>query len=177
MTRKKLENYVWWEYLDEDLQGLLTQADLLIDEAEEFKDRFHDYSFIVFPAAKAYEGFLKNLFYDMGFITKGEYEGKKLRIGKSLNPTLYEHDMKNSVHYRNLRKKISIYDKLLDYCNGPDLADVLWDTWKDARNILFHWFPNEKNAVDYAEAKRRYKLILDTISLAFKECEVPSESK
>ena len=59
---KSLDKHVWWDYLEEDLQELLRESTLLLDKVEKWEKTFHDYSFIVFPAAKAYEGFLKKLF-------------------------------------------------------------------------------------------------------------------
>lgn len=157
----------WWTYLDEDIQELLKQSYLLLDlmqmgGARLAKTKFHDYAFIVFPAAKAYEGFLKNLFLDMGFISKDDYHGKRFRVGKALNPALE----------KRFRKAESVYDKLLDYCGGRELADRLWETWKNSRNIIFHWFPNERNAIDLPEAKERVEDIISSMDAAFTECKV-----
>lgn len=70
----RLEEKVWWEYLEEDLRELLLQSSLLIETAEKWekelpdgKEQFHDYSFVVFPAAKAYEGFLKKAIFRSWF--------------------------------------------------------------------------------------------------------------
>ena len=160
-----LENKVWWGYIDEDLQELLKEAMLLVKRVDEWDEHFHDYSFVVFPAAKAYEGFLKNLFLDLKLITEQDYSGKRFRIGKALNPALKS----------RFRKKISVYDRIVEYCGGKDLADSLWDTWKTCRNVLFHWFPNEKNAIDFAEAKQRVERVINTFDIAFKECKMEKE--
>ncbi|QQS39171.1 hypothetical protein IPM62_00965 [Candidatus Woesebacteria bacterium] len=177
--REKLEQAVWWDYLENDLKELLMQSVLLWETAVKWQEKlatkkkgFHDYAFIVFPAAKAYEGFLKTLFLDMGFITKKEYQGKRIRIGKALNPTLYQQEIKKNTRYVRLRKKISVYDKIIEYCGGPYLADVLWTTWKECRNMLFHWYPSEKNAIDFDEAESRVMQIINTMNLAFKECKI-----
>ena len=163
-----LTNHRWWSYIDHDLQELLKQSVLLIDliekrEASDNTDKpeFHDYSFVVFPAAKAYEGFLKKLLLDMGFISEKAYFGKRFRIGKALNPNLSEKFRKNSV-----------YDKLADFCQSTDLPDVLWDTWVDGRNQLFHWFPNERNAIEFSEAKNVLGQILAAMDKAFEECRI-----
>jgi hypothetical protein len=160
--RDSLENRSWWNYIHQDLQELLREATLLVDRVGDWKEKFHDYAFIVFPAAKAYEGFLKTLFHDLGFITAEDFYGKHFRIGKALNPSLDT----------NLREKEGVYDKLVNYCQGKDLADRFWDTWKSGRNLLFHWFPNEKNAITYDEAKKRVEMILTTMDLGFKECKI-----
>jgi len=157
-----LQNKVWWSYLEHDLQELLLEAALLLMRVDNWKEKFHDYSFIVFPAAKAYEGFLKKLFLDLGFIDMDEYSGKRFRIGKALNPSLD----------RNRYKNESVYDKLVDFCKGEELAKKLWDAWKQGRNLLFHWFPNERNAIDYQEAKDRFYMIVDAIDEAFVSCKL-----
>lgn len=156
-----LENKVWWDYLEEDLQELLREAILLVMKVKDWEQKFHDYAFVVFPAAKAYEGFLKKLFLDLGFITDAQFYGKRFRVGKALNPALE----------KRLRAKHSVFDKLVDFCGGDEgLADVLWDTWRQSRNLLFHWFPNERNAISFPEAQERVSMIIYAIDKAFKEC-------
>ncbi len=158
-----LEKRIWWDYLEEDLQGLIKESLFLAEKSETWKQKFHDYSFVVFPAAKAYEGFLKKLFLDMGFITNNDYYGKRFRIGKALNPSLDR---------RRFRRKQGVYNKLVNYCGGRDLADGMWSTWKECRNSLFHWFPDEKNVVNLPEAKQKVVLILNTMDAAFEECKI-----
>ncbi len=148
--------------MGEDLQELLGEALLLVDIVGKWETKFHDYAFIVFPAAKAYEGFLKKLFLDLELISPKEYYGRHFRIGKALNPSLEE----------NLRKKESVYDKLVEYCQGKDLADKLWDTWKLARNLIFHWFPDEKNVITYEDAKARVNMVIEGIDAAYLECKI-----
>lgn len=165
-TREGLSQKIWWSYLEEDLQELLKESFLIQNvlkgmgaDLPEGKKKFHDYSFIVFPAAKAYEGFLKKLFLDMKFITEEDYFGKHFRIGKALNPSLPKEI-----------KREGVYEKIVQYCQGRELADKLWDTWKQSRNLTFHWFPNEKNAITFSEAGERIEMIIAAIDQAFKEC-------
>lgn len=162
MKTEELEKKPWWDYLEHDLQELLRTALLLTVEVENWDRKFHDYSFVVFPASKAYEGFLKKLFLDLRFIDEETYYGKRFRIGKALNPALE----------KNLREKESVYDKLVGFCGGRELADKLWDTWKNCRNLLFHWFPDEKKVIDFNEAKLSVDQIIDAIDAAFKECKI-----
>jgi len=103
-TDKVLKAKPWWDYLEEDLQELLTEAILLLNDAKSWKIKFHDYSFIVFPVAKAYEGFLKKLFYDMSFINENDYYGNRFRIGKSLNPNLDKDHRDEGWVYDDLEK-------------------------------------------------------------------------
>jgi len=167
-TLEQLEQKPWWGYLGEDVQKLLSTSEFIYGVVEGWggdlpggKNRFHDYSFVVFPAAKAYEGFLKKLFLDLGFITEDDYFGKHFRIGKALNPSLP----------RELRNE-SVYRKIVKYCRGHALADQLWETWRVCRNLTFHWFPNEKNAITLFEAKERLEMIMESISAAFEGCKI-----
>jgi hypothetical protein len=162
MQTPDLRQRVWWGFLDPDVKELIDEAVLLLMVAPQLPEKFHDYSFIVFPAAKAYEGFLKKVFLERGFITKEDYIGKRFRVGKALNPSL-------DVKYR---EKESVYDRLADYCGGRELADEAWETWRLCRNQLFHWFPNEKNAVSYAEARERVNMIFNTMDKLCGGCNI-----
>jgi len=156
------DDKIWWDYLEEDLQELLNESRTLLNKVEKWEEKFHDYAFIVFPTAKAYEGFLKKLFLDLGFITEKDYSGKRFRIGKALNPSLV-------VKYRN---RGNVYGQIINYCGGKELANELWDTWKSCRNRLFHWFPNEKNAISYVEAKQKVERVINAIDMAHTECKI-----
>lgn len=165
----KLEKRVWWNYIEKDLQELLVLSEFLSNVVKSWggdmpagSKVFHDYSFVVFPSAKAYEGFLKKVFLDMRFITNEDYLGKRFRIGKALNPFLED----------RLRNKESVYDRLVKYCGGKELADTLWNTWTRSRNLVFHWFPNEKRAISFEEAEERIKLIISAMDMTFKECKI-----
>jgi hypothetical protein len=153
-----IKNKPWYSYLERDLQELLEESLQLIKDVPTWDSDFHDYSFIVFPSAKAYEGFLKKMFIDLGFITRDDYYGRHFRIGKALNPQLEE----------KFREKESVYDKIVNFLKDKQLADELWETWKNCRNLIFHWFPDEKNAVSFEEAVDRVEEIIYAIDNAYK---------
>lgn len=156
-----LEQRIWWGYLHEDLQELLKESAKLYETVGNWQERFHDYSFVVFSAAKAYEGFLKQVFLDLGFITREDFYGKHFRVGKALNPSLdkkFRHE--------------SVYDKIVQFCHGPELADSMWETWRSSRNLLFHWFPEERNVISYEEAGQSIDLILSTMDKTTRECKI-----
>ncbi len=164
----ELRQKVWWDYLGIDLQKLFLTSHFLFSVVQGWgadlpggKHQFHDFSFVVFPAAKAYEGFLKKLFLELNFITEDDYYGKHFRIGKALNPSLSKEIMREGV-----------YDKIVKYCGGKELADILWETWKESRNLIFHWFPNEKNTITLREAGDRLAMITHAIDQSFKECKI-----
>ena len=163
-----LEQKVWWNYIESDLQKLFITSRFLINTLESWgsedteRDRqFEDYSFVVFPAAKAYEGFLKKMFLDLGFITEDDYYGKHFRIGKSLNPSLPKEIRKDEV-----------YGKIVVYCGGKELADNLWETWRVSRNLVFHWFPNQKNAITFGGAIERVEMIIKALDQSFEGCKL-----
>lgn len=165
-----LEKRIWWQYIEEDLQELLMESEFLLNIVRSWggdmkggSKIFHDFSFVVFPAAKAYEGFLKKLFFDLGFITEGDYRGKRFRIGKALNPFL-------EAKYRNGGG--NVYDQVVKHCGGKELADTLWEAWVQGRNLVFHWFPEEKRAVSFEEAEDKIKLIIGAMDKAFKGCRI-----
>ncbi len=165
---ENLEDRVWWNYVESDIQELLYESQLLLRTLKGMgadlpgaRREFHDYSFVVFPAAKAFEGFLKKLFLDLGFITDEDYFGKRFRIGKALNPSLE----------KEIRRE-GVYDKIVDHCQGKEVAEKLWETWKESRNVIFHWFPNEKNAINLLEAEERIKMIVDAIDTSFRGCKI-----
>lgn len=160
------EEKAWWGYVEEDIRELLKESRLLLAKAEGWEEKFHDYAFLVFPAAKAYEGFLKKLFLDMKIISENDYYGKIFRIGKALNPNLDERFRQESV-----------YDKLVGLCDGRKLADKLWDTWRESRNLLFHWFPKERNAITLIQAKENVSKIIDAMDVAFRECKIKMDAK
>lgn len=156
-----LQDKPWWGFLQEDLQDLFRESILLVEffreqVEKEGHERYHDYSFIVFPVAKAYEGFLKKEFLDLKLISEADYFGKHFRIGKALNPYLpKEMEAEN------------VYKRICDHLGDDKLASTLWETWKTSRNLIFHWFPDEKNAINFEEAQRRVELIIKAIDAAY----------
>lgn len=166
VTLENLEQKIWWSYIGEDLQKLFVTSEFLVKTMESWgsdlpggENKFDDYAFVVFPAAKAFEGFLKKMFFELEFITENDYFGKKFRIGRSLNPSLPKQFRRDEV-----------YAKIVKFCGGSKLADNLWETWKTTRNLTFHWFPNEKNAITLMEAKERVDMIVRAIDESFEAC-------
>jgi hypothetical protein len=158
--RVELKDKPWWDYLSADLRGLLLESIILLENTTKL-DHVFDYSYIVFPAAKAYEGFLKKMFLDLGFISREEYTGKRFRIGRALNP-----DLSKELGYE------SIYDKLKSYCGGEELPDRLWETWKECRNSVFHFFPGARSDLSLEDSKQKVSMIIESIDISFKDCKL-----
>lgn len=114
-------------------------------------DHISDYSFLVAPVAKAYEGFLKDYFLKIGIINDDDYQSDHFRVGKTLNPSL---------RY----KRFSIYQKLANlHKNGEELAEILWTAWKFGRNEIFHYFPQAIKNLSRQEAEDRIQMVLEAI--------------
>src|SRR3989338_11308594 len=149
MDRVELQKKPIWRYFSQaqkDLieEGLYLKDDIVRDHAFQFKD----YSFLIFPFAKAYEGFLKQLFKDVKFISHLDYISDHLRLGKLMSPNLIGRLGEKSL-YRKIQEKES-----------AELAEKIWGIWKKGRNQIFHYFPHNLKAVSYDEATQLVNEIL-----------------
>ena len=138
------------QYLSTHQQELLNDTQIILKRLQ-LHDGISDYSFLVSPVAKLYEGFLKDFFLKIGIISEQEYDSDRFRVGKTLNPSL---------RY----KRFSVFQKLADYHEkGEELAEVLWDAWKFGRNEIFHYFPGSYKNLNKQEAEERIDLLLKAI--------------
>ena len=132
------------KYLSGHQSDLVADVEIILGRLK-INDSISDFSFLVSPIAKSYEGYLKDFFLKIGIISNQEYESDRFRVGKTLNPSL---------RY----KRFSVYQKLSDYDDrGEELAEILWDAWKFGRNEIFHYFPN--NYKNYPEMKPKIESI------------------
>ncbi len=137
------------QYLSPDQDMLVND---LVNLLKITKNSFlNDYSFIIAPLSKAYEGFLKDFFLKIHLIDQKQYYSDRFRVGKVLNPSL---------RY----KRYSLYQKLADINpEGEELAQLLWDAWKYGRNKVFHYFPGETKNIDTKQAEKLINLLLKAI--------------
>ena len=151
----------FWNYLSDPTKGLIMEGDYLMNDVIRHGNySFKDYSFLVFPYAKAYEGFLKQLFLDIKFISHLDYISNHLRLGKLMSPNLI-----GRLGDRSLYKKIT-------EASTRDLADRIWNTWKTGRNQIFHFFPNNIKAVTFDEAEGIVKDIIATMEESYEKLKV-----
>ena len=150
----------WIQALNNEQQRLV-QASIELYEREsgDSKKKLIDYSFIVFAMAKAFEGFLKQRFYELHLIDKNSYEGKRFRIGKALNPDVNERS----------QDEYWLYDDLSKMC-GTEIARDLWDAWLICRNQVFHYYPKESNVISL-ETAGSYLLKMGAAMKALIECQ------
>ncbi|NMB70161.1 hypothetical protein GYA27_03100 [candidate division WWE3 bacterium] len=154
-----------WQYLPDEIQGLIADGETLVNFvlSNNKSDEISDFSFMVFPFAKAYEGFLKKLFLDIGMIKPDEYYGDDIRIGRILNPSY-------------LAEKGNVFAK---FCEGtPDkkeLSQKLWGAWKQGRNSVFHYFPHNFKKLDFEEAMDLIRGFVTAMEEAVVNCNIPKE--
>ncbi|MBI2414846.1 type II toxin-antitoxin system RnlA family toxin [candidate division WWE3 bacterium] len=143
-----------WKYLPEEIRGLLEDGEKLLIECHALSGHVSDYSYLVFPFAKAYEGFLKQLFLDLGLIHEEDFYSDDIRIGRILNPIF-------------INKDFSVYSKLKKYSKtGEETAERLWKIWTHGRNQLFHYYPHNFRRLSSYEANKIIKEMLDAMHTA-----------
>lgn len=129
-----------WEYFPEELKGLIQDGENLLIECHSLSGKVSDYSYLVFPFAKAYEGFLKIYLLDLGIIREEDFYSDDIRIGRILNPVFMERDF-------------SVFAKLKSHhINDPEIPQKLWDVWTRGRNQVFHYFPHNFRRLSKDEA-------------------------
>jgi len=150
-----------WQYLSPDMRALVRDGEFLIEDsirhhpaAREQRGQPTDFSYIVFPFAKLYEGFLKKLFIDAQIISERDYNSDHFRIGKALSPNMARRLGEHSAY-----KQIS--DRY-----GAELAARLWHTWKEGRNLVFHYFPHNYRSLTRASAIEHINQLIGTMSEA-----------
>ena len=151
-----------WNYLLPEQKEIVSDCEKLIEDANLHPKKLTDYSYIVFPMAKVYEGFLKKFLLDTGLIHLQQYQSYHLRIGKVLNPNLPDH----------LRIE-GLYDKICSQVGSKDIADRFWQTWKKGRNLLFHYFPGNLQKISLDQSVGITQEIVATMSDALTACPMP----
>jgi hypothetical protein len=142
----------FWSYLSQGQKDLLNEGLYLMDEIiRDHVYQFKDYSFLVFPFAKAYEGFLKQIFKDKGLISRLDYISDHLRLGKLMSPNLIIKLGEKSL-YKKIQERHSV-----------ELADKIWKIWKNGRNQIFHYFPHNLKAISFSESRGICMEILRTM--------------
>lgn len=157
---QNFQNRSWFQKLPAGQRDLLTQSLFLLSDMKTYPRKFYDYSFIVMPASKAFEGFVKELLYKINLISQRKYEGDRFRVGKALNPEL-EHIPK--------LKRVALYDDLAELFGSEEVSKRLWQTWKQCRNRIFHFFPKLKQAITLKEAEGRLLQIFKTMEFVNKK--------
>lgn len=166
LSLQNFQNKPWFQKLPPGQRNLLTQSLFLFSDMKTHQRKFYDYSFIVMPAAKAFEGFVKEFLFKTRLISEKSYKGDRFRVGKALNPELE--------HVARL-KKVALYDDLTKLFGDEEVPKRLWQTWKQCRNRIFHFFPSFKQAISLKEAEERLLQIFETMEFVSEKYEETKE--
>jgi len=141
------------KFVGKELVDLYTDTQKLIKAMRNKGNRYSDYSFTVFPLAKAYEGVLKKILVKMGFITKAQLEqDPNISINSYFNP------VGNSKITKALRDKAR--DKMIPH--------VIYSTYAECRNQILHHDPYRDNRLKtIEEADFFVRRISDAINKAY----------
>jgi hypothetical protein len=144
----------WYKNLNRAIRAYIDQTIVLLERERASMDTFEHYGFLVFPAAKAYEGYLKNYLYTMGLVTEHQVYSEHFRIGKALNPDLP----------KSYRKDDWVFERLSTTC-GEKTAGLLWEAWREGRNKVFH-FNDGHESLSLVEAEMKIDMIFAAIAEA-----------
>lgn len=149
-------NQEWMRCLEPQMRRLVEQSISLLErewvEVGELREQ-KDYGYVVFPIAKAYEGFLKWFLFKAGLIRDYQLKSRHFRIGRSLNPDL-------PAKYRDEDWLFDDLERLCRRCGQEGLGAIAWEGWSKGRNRIFHYFNDNGEAVSLAEAGERIGLML-----------------
>lgn len=151
----------FWQYLSKPQRDLILEGQYLMNDViRNNVYRFKDYSFLVFPFAKAYEGFLKQLFKEVKFISHLDYISDHLRLGKLMSPNL-EGKLGERSLYKKMKEAVT-----------KEFAESVWSTWKLGRNQIFHYFPHNTKAISFEEAEKIIGQIIETMEEAYSKLNI-----
>jgi len=146
-----------WEYLSPEMKDLAAEGDKLLNSCLlKSEDGMQDYSYLVFCWGKLYEGFLKKVFLDLKLITPEDYFGNEVRIGKLLSTGMGN----KPPHRLSIIKDLSS-NKVF----GENLTKIMRVVWRNSRNTVFHFFPNNIYKLDLDTAKKRISEVVRCMEL------------
>jgi hypothetical protein len=152
-----------WSYLPSEIRGLFEDGEIILSFVQRHREtssEISDYSFLVFPFSKGYEGFLKKFLLDAGLIREDEYYGDDIRIGRILNPGF-------------IHENGNVFNKICDRSpEGKHVSNTLWSVWKRGRNSVFHYFPHNYKKLTYDEALDIINEIIGAMNSAMDHCRV-----
>lgn len=147
-----LENIPAFNYLDSWQQQLVRLSFTLWQREYHTGTNFVDYSFIVFPMAKAYEGFLKKFLLESKLINQQMFNSRRFRIGRALNPDVR----------KDQRDEWWLYDDVSQFL-GPGLSRQMWNAWLTCRNRVFHYFPGIDERLTLKQSGQYLEQIFDVM--------------
>ncbi len=144
--------FSWYTYLTPQQQSLALSTEELLKAANSGAVVCPDYSFVIFPLAKTYEGFLKKLLLELRLISEEAYYSKRFRIGRALNPDVH----------MDQRDRFWLFDDIVRTC-GQEHAQQIWETWLECRNRVFHAFPKNESLCSLEKANDCVRILVETM--------------
>ncbi len=152
------ESHAWFSLLNEHGKRLIQLSEQLYEREERMHSAYASYSFVVFPMAKAYEGFLKTYLHKVGILPRPGYNEYKFRIGRALNPDI-------SPQHKD---EWWLFDDLEQVCSQKVARDM-WNAWVQCRNKLFHFYFDDEVPLLLPGAKKKLQQMSDAMDQAM-EC-------
>ncbi len=150
-----------WSFLSPHEQVLFDDGlFLLADSRNHLNEEPTDWSYLVFPFAKLYEGFLKDLLLRLDILPERQFRSEHFRVGKVMSPNLIGILGKRSA-YLHLRSKY-----------GNELPALLWQAWKEGRNRVFHFFPQYPQTLTKQQAEDAIRLLVRAMETAVAKTKV-----
>lgn len=154
-SAQDIEETSWFLFLDEKQKNLVKLSLALWEREKKLNSDLFDYSFILFPMSKAYEGFLKKYLYESGLLSEHMYKSRRFRIGRALNPDV------RSEH----RDGHWLYDDVARVC-GKIVARNIWNVWLKSRNQVFHYFPDNANMLSIDDVGEHLSGVMEAMDQA-----------
>ena len=152
-----------WNYMTQEMKELVFEGEALLTSCQLTGElKIKDFSYLVFPWGKLYEGFLKKVFLDLNFITPEDYYGNEVRIGKLLSTGMGN----KPPHRLSIVAELSS-TKIL----GENLTKAMRSVWKNSRNSVFHFFPDNVYKLDLDTAKKRIDEVVKCMELVVNRVE------
>jgi hypothetical protein len=142
------------EFVGDDLFNLFQDSKYLLVKAQEPPfAQVSDYSYIVLPAAKAYEGVLKKILVNAGLVSEQTIlEKPELSLNSYFNPVGNE----------------GIFNSLKDKARDKAIPHIIYSTYQECRNQIFHHDSYRDSKITLEDADFYIRRIDDAISKAYK---------
>lgn len=164
---KELNNFSWKggnfdKFLGKEILQLRLDTQKLIELNDLEDNNFYDYSFIIQPYAKAFEGFLKKVLVELKIVGLEEFKvDPSIPINKFFNP-----------------KDGIVKDNLPDKKRDKAIPSVIFSVYQECRNDILHFdLYRDHRIKDVNGAIFLYRRISDAIEKTYESFIINKKSK
>ncbi len=134
------------EFVGQDLIQLRKDSNNLLKEANESTTYISDYSYIVFPMAKAYEGILKKVLVEAQLVKEEDIQyDPNVPINNYFNPV----------------SNTTIFNLLADKVRDKSIPHTIYATYQECRNQILHYDSYRDNRLTSLNEVEFYLMRLD----------------